>query len=166
MAQSTVKIGLARKPLAPKGLFPATVTPFTETLAVDYVALESHLREMAATDGVTGIVVNSGIGELLQLSADECDKIIRLALHVRRPDQLVIAGIDGRGAAEYVAAGLRAKAAGANALLVLPPFDKRPYRRLAAHLPTVYNFFAELDRAIDLPMVIFQYPPTADARIR
>ena len=40
MAQSTVKIGLARKPLAPKGLFPATVTPFTETLAVDYVALE------------------------------------------------------------------------------------------------------------------------------
>jgi 4-hydroxy-tetrahydrodipicolinate synthase len=161
MAQPTIKIGLTGKTLTPKGLLPATVTPFTETLAVDYVALESHLREIAATDGVTGIVVNSGIGELLQLSADECDKIIRLALHVRRPDQLVIAGIDGRGAAEYVAAGLRARAAGANALLVLPPFDKRPYRRLAAHLPTVYNFFAELDRVIDLPMVIFQYPPNS-----
>jgi 4-hydroxy-tetrahydrodipicolinate synthase len=144
-----------------EGLLPATVTPFTETLAVDYVALESHLREMAATDGVAGIVVNSGIGELLQLTADECDKIIRLAFRVKRPHQLVIAGIDGRGAAEYVAAGLRARAAGANALLVLPPFDKRPYRRLAAHRPTVYSFFAELDQAIDLPMVIFQYPPNS-----
>ena len=161
MARPTVKIGLAGKGLTPRGLFPATVTPFTEALAVDYVALESHLREMAATDGVTGVVVNSGIGELLQLTADECDKIIQLAIRVRRPDQLVIAGIDGRSVAEYVAAGSRARAAGANALLVLPPFDKRPYRRLAAHVPTVYNFFAELDRAINLPMVIFQYPPNS-----
>lgn len=161
MARPTIKIGLAGKVLTPRGLFPATVTPFTDALAVDYVALESHLREMAATDGVTGVVVNSGIGELLQLTADECDKIIQLAIRVRRPDQLVIAGIDGRSVAEYVAAGRRARAAGASALLVLPPFDKRPYRRLAAHVPTVYNFFAELDRAINLPMVIFQYPPNS-----
>ena len=86
---------------------------------------------------------------------------IRIALRVRRPDQLVIAGIDGRSAAEYVVAGKRARNAGADALLVLPPFDKRPYRRLAAHAPTVRAFFAELDRAIDLPMVIFQYPPNS-----
>ncbi len=149
------------KALVLRGLFPATVTPCTETLAVDTVALESHLREMAATDGVAGIVVNSGIGELFQLTADECDDIISLALRVRRADQLVIAGIDGRSAAEYIACGLRARAAGADGLLVLPPFDKRPYRRLAAHLPTVTRFFAELDRAIDLPMVIFQYPPNS-----
>ena len=161
MAPSPAKIGPAGKPLVLTGLLPATVTPFTETLAVDYVALESHLREMAATDGVTGIVVNSGIGELLQLTADECDDIIRLAVRVRRPDQLVLAGIDGRSAADYVTAGRRARAAGADALLVLPPFDMRPYRRLAAHAPTVHKFFAELDRAIDLPMVIFQYPPNS-----
>jgi 4-hydroxy-tetrahydrodipicolinate synthase len=161
MAQSTSKTGPAGKPLALKGLFPATVTPFTESLAVDYVALEAHLREMAEIQGVTGIVVNSGLGEILQLTPDECDDIIRLAIRVRRPDQLVLAGVDGRSAADYVAAGKRARAAGADALLVLPLFDKRPYRRLAAHAPTVYSFFAELDSAIDLPMVIFQYPPNS-----
>lgn len=161
MAPSTGKIGPAGKPLVLRGLLPATVTPFSDSLAVDYVALESHLREMAATDGVTGIVLNSGLGEILQLTADECDDIIRLGCRVRRSDQLVIAGVDGRSAADYVAAGQRARAAGADALLVLPPFDKRPYRRLAAHIPTVYDFFAELDRAIDLPMVIFQYPPNS-----
>jgi 4-hydroxy-tetrahydrodipicolinate synthase len=161
MASSTSAIGRAAKPLVLNGLLPATVTPFTDTLAVDYVALEAHLREMADTAGVAGIVVNSGLGEILQLTAGECDDIIRLALRVRRAGQVVVAGIDGRSAAEYIAAGTRARAAGADALLVLPPFDKRPYRRLAAHRATVHAFFAELDRAIDLPMVIFQYPPNS-----
>jgi 4-hydroxy-tetrahydrodipicolinate synthase len=161
MAHIADKIGPLGKPLALRGLFPATVTPFGDTLAVDYAALEAHLREMAAVDGVAGIVVNSGIGELLQLTADECDEIIRLALRVRRCDQLVIAGIDGRGAAEYIAAGRRARNAGADALLVLPPFDKRPYRRLAQHSATVFDFFSALDRDIGLPMVVFQYPPNS-----
>lgn len=151
----------ARNPRVLRGLFPATVTPFTEDLAVDYTVLESHFREMASVSGVSGLVVNSGIGELLQLTPKECDAIIRLALQVRRPDQLVIAGIDGRGAAECIEAGLQARAAGADALLVLPPFDKRPYRRLSAHAATVYRLFAELDHAVGLPMVVFQYPPNS-----
>jgi 4-hydroxy-tetrahydrodipicolinate synthase len=147
------------KPLVMNGLFPATVTPFADDLSVDYAALEQHLREMAQTDGVTGIVVNSGIGELPQLSDEDCERCIKLAMRVRRPDQIIVAGIMGRRVTDYVAAGLRARAAGAAALLVLPPFDLRPYRRLAAHVPAVYDFFAALDREIDLPMVVFQYPP-------
>lgn len=151
----------AAKPWIPQGLFPATVTPFAADLSVDCAALESHFREMAGVAGVSGIVVNSGIGELLQLTPSECDAIIQLALRVRRPDQRVVAGIDGRGAAECIEAGLRARAAGADALLVLPPFDKRPYRRLAAHPPTVLHFFAELNRTVGLPMIVFQYPPNS-----
>lgn len=151
----------AVKPWSPQGLLPATVTPFAADLSVDYAALESHFREMAGVAGVSGIVVNSGIGELLQLTPSECDAIIRLALRVRRPDQRIVAGIDGRGAAECIEAGLRARAAGADALLVLPPFDKRPYRRLAAHPPTVHHVFAELGQAVGLPMIVFQYPPNS-----
>lgn len=151
----------AAEPWSPRGLLPATVTPFAPDLSVDTAALEAHLREVAGVAGVSGIVVNSGIGELLQLTPDECDAVVRVALRVRRPDQRVVAGIDGRGAAECIEAGLRARAAGADALLVLPPFDKRPYRRLAAHPPTVHAFFAALDRAVDLPMIVFQYPPNS-----
>jgi 4-hydroxy-tetrahydrodipicolinate synthase len=149
------------KPCVPRGLFPATVTPFTDTLKIDFPALESHLREMASVAGVSGIVVNSGIGELLQLTAHERAEIIGVARRVKRPDQMVIAGIDGCAIAECVQAGLAARAAGADALLVLPPFDKRAYRRLSTHIPTVRHFFAELDRAVDLPMIVFQYPPNS-----
>ena len=66
-------------------------------------------------------------------------------------------GIDGRGPAA-IADGLLAKTAGADALLVLPPFDVRPYRRLAQDPDSVYGFFKMLDEQVGLPMIIFQYP--------
>lgn len=155
------RIKLQARPLVMQGLFPATVTPFTSSLAIDFRALENHFREMANTPGVSGIVVNSGIGERIQLTLDECDLCIALALRVRRPDQVIVAGIDGRSTIDYVNAGQRARAAGAQALLVMPPFDARPYRRMASHAPTVHAFFATLDREVGLPMVVFQYPPNS-----
>jgi 4-hydroxy-tetrahydrodipicolinate synthase len=138
------------KRLILRGLFPATITPFQADFSVDFEALRRHLRESADVDGVSGIVVNAGLGELMQLTDQEKQAIIALARQVVRPGQLVIAGIEGRGAAQAVSDGRIAKDAGADALLVLPPFDVRPYRRLARHVDSVYRFFSTLD--------IFQYP--------
>jgi len=147
------------KPLIMSGLYPATVTPFAEDLSVDWTALERHLRETAAVDGVEGLVVNGGLAELLQLTADEQVEIVKLARRICAPGQLVVAGIEGRSAKTVVEQALRLKAAGAQALLVFPPFDVRAYRRLAADADSVYRFFAELDRDVDLPLIVFQYPP-------
>jgi 4-hydroxy-tetrahydrodipicolinate synthase len=149
------------KRLVLRGLYPATITPFKENLGVDYDALRRHLRESAEPDGVAGIVVNAGLGEILQLTQEEKREIIAVARQVVRPGQLVIAGIEGRGAAQAIQDGRLAKEAGADAFLVLPPFDVRPYRRLSRHVDSVYRFYAELDRALDHPMIIFQYPDTS-----
>lgn len=146
------------KPLTLRGLFPATVTPFTDDLSVDNDALKVHLGRTAEAKGVQGLVVNAGLGELLQLSGEEQIHVIECALEVRRPGQLVIAGIEGRSPAEAVAAGLAAKEAGADALLVLPPFDTRAYRRFARNPASVHRFFEILDREIGHPMIVFQYP--------
>jgi 4-hydroxy-tetrahydrodipicolinate synthase len=145
------------KPLTLRGLYPATITPFKEDLSVDYDALRQHLIDTAHVDGVKGIVVNAGLAEILQLTDEEKKKILAIAREIVRPGQLVISGIEGRGPAA-VQDGLLAKQAGADALLVLPPFDSRPYRRLARHTESVYNFFKMLDEQVDLPMIIFQYP--------
>lgn len=148
----------AAKPLVMRGLYPATITPFTDDLAVDYAELEKHLRETCDAPGVAGVAVNGGLGELLQLTLEEQVKIVELAVRVRRPGQLVIAGVEGRSARAVTESALALKRAGGEALLVFPPFDVRSYRRLAAHTPAVYAFFEELDRNVDLPMVVFQYP--------
>jgi 4-hydroxy-tetrahydrodipicolinate synthase len=151
----------SQKRLVLRGLFPATITPFREDFSVDFDALRRHLRESADVDGVSGIVVNAGLGEIMQLSDQEKQEIIALARQVVRPGQLVIAGIEGRGAAQAVRDGRIAKEAGTDAFLVLPPFDVRPYRRLARHVDSVYRFFATLDRELDHPMIIFQYPDSS-----
>lgn len=151
------------KPLVLRGLFPATVTPFGEDLSVDYTSLRRHLQETADVDGVEGLVVNAGIAEVMQLTDDEKAAVLKIAREVMRPGQLLIAGIEGRSAAEAIREGLNAKAAGAQALLVLPPFDVRPYRRLTKHVESVYAFFAALDREVDLPMIVFHYPESSGA---
>jgi len=148
----------AAKRLVLRGLFPATITPFQEDLKIDYNALRRHLRESADVDGVSGIVVNAGLGEIMQLTDQEKRDIIHVAREVVRPGQLVIAGIEGRGAAQAIRDGRLAKEAGADAFLVLPPFDVRPYRRLSRHVESVVGFFSALDRELNHPMIIFQYP--------
>lgn len=148
---------IASKSLVLRGLYPATITPFKADLSVDYDALRRHLSETAQTPGVKGLAVNAGLAEILQLSDEEKKKILALARSVMKPGQILISGIEGRGPIA-VQDGLLAKAAGADALLVLPPFDVRPYRRLAQNPDSVYGFFKMLDEQVDLPMIIFQYP--------
>jgi 4-hydroxy-tetrahydrodipicolinate synthase len=148
-----------RKRLRLEGFFPATVTPFAEDLSVDVAATRKHLASVAAADGVRGLVVNAGLGELLQLSLQEQIEIIEIAGEVRRPGQLVIAGVEGRSAGAVAKTSVALKDAGADALLVFPPFDIRAYRRFLTDPPSMYAFFAELDRDVDLPMIVFQFPP-------
>ena len=141
-----------------RGLYPATVTPFTESYAVDWDALDAHLAHVAASEGVQGLVVNGGVAELLTLKADERPRVIQRTLDLRGEGQLVIAGIEARNADDAVAMGVEAREAGAEALLVLPPFDQRALRKLATHTPAVMAFFERLDREVGLPMIVFQYP--------
>lgn len=153
--------GAPGKPLHLTGLYPATVTPFREDLSIDMDELENHLRSTAQTPGVNGIAVNGGLGELLQLTVEEQIAAVRLTRKVCRPDQLVIAGLEGRSAAQMIATGRRLIEAGADAFLVLPAFDVRAYRRMCADTAAVTEFFAELDAGLDTPMVVFNYPPAS-----
>ena len=151
----------ASKRLVLRGLYPATITPFAPDLSVDKKALHRHLSETAAVEGVRGLVVNAGLAEILQLTNEEKTHVTKTAKDVCLRGQLVVSGIEGRSAAEAVRDGLHAKLAGADALLVLPPFDVRAYRRLSRHVDSVYRFFEVLDREVDLPMIVFQYPDTS-----
>ena len=146
-----------KKILVLDGLYPATITPFKTDLSVDFEALAHHLKVTAHTPGVKGLAVNAGLAEILQLSDEEKQKILKLAREILLPGQILISGIEGRGPAA-VKDGLLAKEAGADALLVLNPFDSRPYRRLAQNPESAYQFFKMLDELVNLPMIVFQYP--------
>lgn len=142
----------------PTGLYPATVTPFASSLEIDHAALEAHLGATAAVPGVRGLAVNGHLGELLTLNAKERAEVITVARKSCTQGQVVYSGVFGYHAEDLVEQGLCAKAAGADGLLVLPPVDVRPYRRLASNPESVLHFFSELDKRVGLPMIVHQYP--------
>jgi 4-hydroxy-tetrahydrodipicolinate synthase len=149
----------SRKRVVMHGLYPATLTPFNPDMSIDVPSLRSHLRAISGTPGVSGLVVNGGLGELLQLGLEEQELVIREARRERKPGQLLIAGLAANSAQRAVEEGLVLKRAGAEAFLVFPPFDVRAYRRLTSHTPSVLGFFREVGEKVDLPMIIFQYGP-------
>src|SRR5213596_59999 len=62
-----------REPPRFSGVMPANLLPFTADLAIDEPAFRKHLRWLADTRGVTGIVANGHAAEVSSLSRDrEC----------------------------------------------------------------------------------------------
>ena len=144
-----------------RGLIPATVTPFREDGSIDYQDLERHVVEVASAEGVFGIAVNGHAGEILALTSEERAKVVSVARRALPSRIKLIAGIEAHDPAMLVRDGIGAREAGAEGLLVLPPFDIRPYRRLAQDPESVHKVFAKLDREVGLPMIVFQYPESS-----
>lgn len=140
-----------------QGLIPATLTPFEARGGVDYAELERHLMQVSGASGLYGIAVNGHAGEILALSSDERKSIIACARKVIPPGLKLVAGIEGHHFDDLIQQGLNAKEAGADMLLVLPPFDVRPYRMLAGHPESVKAIFQRLNDEVGLPMIVFQY---------
>ncbi len=140
-----------------RDLIPATVTPFREDGSIDYEDLERHISTVCAVDGVSGIAVNGHAGEVLTLSPGERARIVSVARGTMPSGLKLIAGIESHTPDGLVREGLAAREAGADGLLVLPPFDIRPYRRLSQDPESVYAVFSRLDREVGLPMIVFQY---------
>jgi len=140
-----------------RGLIPATLTPFTRDNQVDLPALAGHLQRVAAASGLFGVAVNGHAGEVLALSSEERESIVRTAREAL-PHLKLIAGVESHSIDGLVREGLRARQAGADLLLVIPPFDIRVFRHLAHDVQASFSVFERLEREVGLPMIVFQYP--------
>ena len=120
-----------------QGVFPAITTPFLDDLSIDHARLSKHVAWLADT-GCRGIVALGSLGEAQTLGFDEKISILetcKRALGDRIP---LIAGIAGLSTAECVALAKRAAAAGAEGLMVLPPYVyKGDWRESKAHFEAV-----------------------------
>ena len=144
-----------------RGLIPATLTPFTRDNLVDLPALVAHLQRVASASGLFGVAVNGHAGEVLTLSSEEREIIVSTARGALPRHLKLIAGIESHSIDGLVREGLRAQRAGADMLLVIPPFDIRVFRHLAHDAEASFSVFERLEREVGLPMIVFQYPEAA-----
>jgi len=141
------------------GCIPANLLPFTADLQIDVPAYKQHLRCLADTKGVTGIVANGHAAEVSSLSREERQRALALALEEVGDRLPIIAGVYADGTQEAITFARDAKAAGAQGLLVFPPTIFMWGAQVKPDM--VLRHFSVLADAIDLPLIVFEYPPVS-----
>ena len=141
------------------GVMPANVLPFTPDYAIDERNYRRHLQGLAAVPGVTGIVVNGHAAEVSSLQRDERRRALAIALDSVGSQLPLITGIYTDNSLEAVELAREAQAEGAKGLLVFPPTLFMWGAQLRPEMP--YRHFAMIADAVDLPLVVFQYPPAS-----
>jgi len=148
-----------REPLKFSGTMPANILPFTADLAIDEAAYRAHLRWLADTRGVTGIVANGHASEVSSLSREERKRSLAIALDEIAGACPVIAGVYSDGTAEAVELARDARRAGAAGVLVFPPTLFMWGAQVKPDM--VIRHFSEIAAGADLPIIVFEYPPAS-----
>lgn len=132
-----------------KGSLPALVTPFANG-QLDLDTLKK-LVEWHVDQGSHGLVPVGTTGESPTLSHSEHDKVVETVVDAAAGRFPIVAGAGSNNTAETVRLVKAAKAAGADAALVVTPYYNKPTQRgLIAH------FTAAAD--CGLPIVIYNIP--------
>jgi len=133
-----------------QGVIPAITTPFHADGAVDHAALEVHARWLLQ-HGCTGLVPCGSLGEGATLSFEEKVAVIRTCVKAAE-GKPVVPGIAALSTAEAVRLAQAAEAAGAQGLMVLPPYVYvGDWEEMRAHLDAVLD-------ATPLPCLLYNNP--------
>jgi 1-pyrroline-4-hydroxy-2-carboxylate deaminase len=118
-----------------KGVMPAMTTAFDATLQVDHAFITRHAHWLAQ-NGCTGIVCLGSLGEAATLTFEEKIAIIKTAVAaVQIP---VVAAISALSTAEAVALAQSVADAGAQGLMILPPYVYQgDWREMKAHIAAI-----------------------------
>lgn len=140
-----------------QGPMPAVTTPFDAAGGIDRAGFRQNITRLMAA-GATGVVACGCTGEFWSLSADEKKLLYADAVAAvkqsGRPGTVIV-GVGCVGPADTIALAHAAKDAGADGVLVLPPyFVKLSDAEIFAHYKAV-------DAAVKLPVMVYNIPGNA-----
>ena len=133
------------------GSMVALITPMRDDGSLDEDAF-ARLVEWQIDEGTNGIIPVGTTGESPTLDHDEHKRVVEIAVAVAAGRVAVIAGTGSNSTAEAIALTAHARAAGADAALVVTPYYNKPTQSgLLLH----YRAIAD---AVDLPLIIYNIP--------
>ncbi len=134
-----------------KGSITALITPMNDDGSLDFQALGRFL-DWQVTEGSSGVVPVGTTGESPTLTHDEHARVVEYTVQVVAGRVPVIAGAGSNSTAEAVNMARHAKAAGADAILVVAPYYNKPTQE------GLYRHFMAVADATDLPLVVYNIP--------
>jgi 4-hydroxy-tetrahydrodipicolinate synthase len=134
------------------GIYAATVAPMTPDHALDEPALERHLRDMAAVDGLVGLLINGHAGENFLLSRAEKRRVVEIARRAVGDRMILVSGVNAENSLEAAEHARDAEAAGADVVMVFAPqgWALGQDERMAVRHHEI------IGQATKLPMMLFQ----------
>ncbi len=146
---------MARHPaFVPAGVIPAVLLPFENDLSIDEESFRSHLRQVAATEGLSAITINAHSTEVASCTFEEQRRVMEIAADEIGDRLPIVHGVWADGSQEAARIARAATAGGASALLVFPP---GPFT-LGQNAEMAVAHFRRIADASDLPIIAFQYP--------
>ena len=134
-----------------KGSLVALITPMRADGAVDAAALERFVDWQIA-EGSHGLVPVGTTGESPTLTHDEHKRVVEITVATARGRVPVIAGAGSNSTSEAIGLARHAKAAGADAALVVTPYYNKPTQE------GLFRHFTAVADAAQLPIVIYNIP--------
>jgi 4-hydroxy-tetrahydrodipicolinate synthase len=149
-------------PWRPAGVVVALVTPFTEDERLDEERLASHVRYLVDA-GLNGLIPTGGSGEYANLTPDERRRVVELTIEAAEGRVPVAVGALGLSTWEAVAVAEHAAEAGADAVMLLPPYY------IATSTAGILHHFTTVAERSGLPIIAYNNPPrtarTIDVKI-
>jgi 4-hydroxy-tetrahydrodipicolinate synthase len=142
------------KSYLPHGVIPALLLPFDAELAIDEASFRKHLKDVAATPGISALTINAHSTEVASCTFEEQRRVLDIAQDEIGDRLPLINGIWADGSLEAARLARMAEAGGASALLVFPP---APFT-LGQSAAMAIAHFKRIAEATDLPLIAFQYP--------
>ncbi len=145
-----------------RGAFGFPVTPFNKDLSLNLKGLARNVDEMAGYP-FCAMVAAGGTGEVYSLSIDEIEAVVRTTVEAVNGRMPVVAGT-GFNTPMGVEIARRLEKAGADSILVLPPYySNSPFEG-------VVDFYRAIGEATGLPLMIYSrdwaaFTPQQVARI-
>lgn len=142
-----------------RGILAAVPTPLTpDGSAVDEPTLRDFVDWIVGA-GVHGLVPTGTTGEFMTLTPAEHRRVIEAYVEAVAGRVPVVAGVGALATAEAVALAQHAEAAGASAVMVVPPF----YGPL--DFETLTSFLTDVSDAIGIPIVYYNVPDATGIRL-
>ncbi|RLK45277.1 dihydrodipicolinate synthase family protein [Cupriavidus plantarum] len=137
-----------------RGIFPVVPTTFTESGELD-LASQKRAVDFMIDAGSDGLCILANFSEQFALSDDERDVLTRTVLEHVRGRVPVIVTTTHYSTQICIARSRQAQAFGAAMVMVMPPYHGATFR---VPEPRIYEFFAKLSDAIDIPIMIQDAP--------
>jgi 4-hydroxy-tetrahydrodipicolinate synthase len=134
------------------GVFSVLPTPFDPTGELDLGSL-ARVIDLFLADGVNGFTALGVTSEVARLTEPERDRVLDAVLASVNGRVPVVAGTTADGLRTCIEYTRRAKSAGAAAVMISPP------RMIKINSDAVAKHFAEVASAVDVPIIVQDYPP-------